>query len=266
MTVRPGAVPGTTPIGGTGDLAGNLTDSAGVPWAGRTLTAQPFAGDDGGRDPRLEEALARFAAGEAGLADVVAAWRDTRVLVPVVAVLGEGEDLVPAEGDKSADMALATLVGRDGSRALPAFTAVAALAAWDAAARPVPVEAARAALAAVGEDCDVVVLDPAGPVTCVLPRPVVHAVARGLPWRPPHEDPEVVAAVAAACADVPAHRCGPAPGSGAGLSVVLGLPPGLSEEAARDAAGRVGARLGADPVVAERADALVIRLEPLAAP
>ncbi len=224
-------------------------DSAGVPWAGRDLVAQPFAGDDGSCDPALAAAL-----GGGSLADVVRAWAPSRVLVPVVAVLGEGEDLVAAEGDKSADMALATLTGRDGTRALPAFTATAALAAWDAAARPVPVEAARAAQAAVAEGCDVVVLDVAGPVSRVLPRPAVWAVAQGREWLPPADDPEVLAAVAAACGDV-RHWCGPS--GAAGLEITLGLH-GVPD-ARRSAAG-VAERLGASDLLRERVASVELRL------
>jgi hypothetical protein len=237
---------------------GRAADSAGVPWAGRTLTAQPFAGDDGSRDPALAAALAG-----GSLADVVRAWAPSRVLVPVVAVLdkGEGGELVAVEGDKSADMALATLTGRDGTRALPAFTAAAALAAWDPAARPVPVEAARAAQAAVAEGCDAVVLDVAGPVSRVLPRPAVWAVAQGRDWLPPAEDAGVLAAVATACVGVPglaAHRC-EASGEAA-LRVVLGLAPDLPPEAARAAAAEVGRRLQASDLVTERATAVELTL------
>jgi hypothetical protein len=227
-------------------------DSAGVPWAGRTLTGQPFAGDDGSCDPALAAALAG-----GPLAAVVRAWAPSRALVPVVAVLGAGEDLVAAVGDKSADMALATLTGRDGTRALPAFTSAAALAAWDPKARPVPVEAARAAQAAVAEGCDVVVLDVAGPVTRVLPRPAVWAVAQGRDWVPPAEDTDVLAAVAAACRDV-AHRC--AASGDAGLEITLALPPGLSAEAARAAADGVAGRLAADELVTERVTAVRLTL------
>lgn len=234
-------VPGGT--GGTGGARG--TDSAGVPWAGRDLAAQPFAGDDGACDPALAAALAG-----GSLADVVRAWAPTRALVPVVAVLGEGDDLVPAAGDKSADMALATLTGRDGTRALPVFTSTAALAAWDPAARPVPVEAARAAQAAVAEGCDVVVLD----TSRVLPRPAVWAVAQGRDWLPPAEDPEVLAEVAVACGDV-RHRC--AASGDAGLEVTLdvhGVP------GARERAAAVAERLGASDLLRERVAAVRLTL------
>src|SRR5690349_18796572 len=81
-------------------------DSAGVPWAGRTLTGQPFTGDDGQAEPGLLGALTgwRDAADRAALTGVVRAWAPTRVLVPIVAVLGDGEDVRSAaelvQGDK----------------------------------------------------------------------------------------------------------------------------------------------------------------------
>jgi hypothetical protein len=224
-------------------------DSAGVPWAGRTLTEQPFAGDDGSCDPALAAALA-----DGSLADVVRAWAPTRVLVPVLAVLGEADDQVPVAGGKRADMALATLTGKDGTRALPVFTATAALAAWDAAARPVPVEAARAAQAAVAEGCDVVVLDAAGPVTRVLPRPVVWAVAQGRDWVPPWEDAEVLAEVAAACGDV-RHSC--TASGDAGLEITLGVH-GTAD--ARRVATGVAERLGASDLLRERLSSVQLTL------
>lgn len=242
------------------------SDSAGLPWAGRTLTAQPFAGDDGGADDALVTALAAWCA-DGSLVPVVAAWAASRVLVPVVAVLGEGAEAVavPSGGevhaDKSADMALPVLTGRDGRRALPAFTSVTTLATWDASARPVPVEAARAAQSAVAEGCDVVVLDVSGPVTCVLPRPAVWAVAQGREWVSPAEDPEVLAAVAAACAPVPqVARHGCEPDGPAGVRVALGLVPGLDTAGAEVVAGEIGRRLRESDLLTERVDAVRLTL------
>jgi len=241
----------------------NTADSAGVPWAGRTLTAQPFAGDAGTTDPILVAALAgwRDTPDAGALVEVVRAWAPTRVLVPIVAVLGAEDDLSAAadhgQGDKSADMALVTITGRDGRRILPTFTSITALSAWNTTARPVPVEAARAAQAAVLEGCDLIAVDPAGPVDCLLPRPAVWAVAQGRDWLPPAEDPEVQTAVAKALASViglVAHRC--EPDSLAGLNVVLGLPDGLSTEQVEAIAGRASQLLAADDLVAERSETL----------
>ena len=83
---------------------------------------------------------------------------------------------------------------------------------------------------------------------------IVWAVAQGRDWLPPAEDPEVLAAVATACAGIDhlvAHRCEPA--GDAGLRVVLGLPAGLDPGAARGAATAVGDRLGAAAAPEERA-------------
>jgi hypothetical protein len=240
--------------------ADEQADSAGVPWSGRTLTGQPFAGDDGTTDPALLAALA--AARDGGpLAEVVRAWAPSRVLVPIVAVLGEGDAVRAAaaagQGDRSADMALVTVTGRDGRKLLPAFSSTAALVEWNRDARPVPVEAARAAQAAVVEGCAAVVIDPAGPIACLLPRPAVWAVAQGRVWVPPVRDVEVLTGVANLARAVPgitAHRC--EPDGASGLTVVLGLPPGLSADQVNEITNRMGQLLAADPVVAERADSL----------
>lgn len=243
--------PGAEPHGHGGD-------SAGVPWAGRTLTAQPFPEDDGSAAPALVNALER-----GDLAEVVASWASSRVLVPIVAVLGQGEELVAAAGDKSADMALVTITDGRGRKLLPAFTGTDALRAWSSTARPVPVEAARAAQAAVVEECDAVVIDPGG-AAVVLPRPVVWAVAQGRDWVPPAQDPAVLAGVAALVTAVPgirAHRCEPDGASGpAGLTVVLGLPPGLDADRVATITTRLGELLAADPVVTERADSIRLSL------
>ena len=206
----------------------NSADSAGVPWAGRTLTAQPFPGDDGSADPAL---LAALEGGD--LVAITRAWAPTRAMVPIVAVLGEDE-----------------------AKVLPVFTSVAALQTWNAEARPVPVEAARAAQAAVVEECPRVVIDPAG-ASVVLPRPAVWAVAQGRDWVPPADDPDLLAGIAAlvrAVPEVKAHRC--EPDGVAGLVVVLGLPPGLEREQVRATTTRIGELLLTDQMVTERTDSV----------
>lgn len=145
----------------------------------RRLLGSEFPDDDGGADPAAAAALASF---EAGALDYVAALEvlaGARLLVPVVAVLGESE--VGDDGlarDKSADMAAVLLTGADGRRALLAFTGTEAMRRWDPEARPVPVAARTAALAAVQEDADAVVVDLAGPVTFVVEGPALRALAR----------------------------------------------------------------------------------------
>jgi SseB protein N-terminal domain len=237
-----------------------------VPWAGRTLQPNAFAADDGSRAADLARALAAWdAVGDDPVArlgaerDVVAALAGRRVFAPVVAELGEvGAD----GGDKSADMALALLTRPDGGRALPLFTDLAALTAWRPDARPVPVPAEQAALSGVQEECDALVLDPAGPVRFVVRRSAFWALARGGTWVPAALDPEVAEAVAGAVRDVPAvrgSRC--EPGRGAELRVVLGVAPGLPREALDEVLRAVGERLAAG-VVADRAESVEFRVLP----
>ncbi|WP_432562760.1 SseB family protein [Kineococcus sp. SYSU DK003] len=242
------------------------TDSAGVPWAGRTLRPNAFAADDGSRAAAVADALAAWSqVGDDPAArlhaerDVVAALAGTRVFAPVVAELGELDE---HGGDKSADMALALLTQPDGRRGLPLFTDLAALTAWRGDARPVPVPAEQAALSGAQEECDVLVLDPAGPVSFVVRRSAFWALARGEAWNPAALDARIAAAVADAVRDLPAvrgTRC--KPGHGAELRVVLGVTPGLDRPALSDLLRVVGERLAAG-VVAERAESLEFQVLP----
>ncbi|WP_369068962.1 SseB family protein [Kineococcus terrestris] len=194
---------------------------------------------------------------------VVAALAGTRLFAPVVAVLGEA-DPRPAgpAGDKSADMALALLTRPDGRRALPLFTAVEALGRWRADARPVPVDAARAALSGVQERCEALVLDPAGPVTFVVRRPALWALARQEAWTPSPFDPEVAEGLRAGLGDLTALRgvrC--EAGEGAELRLVLGVAPGLDRAALAELTAEVGRRV-AVLEVATRVDSLELRVLP----
>ena len=80
---------------------------------GTTVPDPGFAGDEGAADPALVEALAAYAGApddSATYAAALTALASSRLLVPVVAVLGEAE--VDEEGlthDKSSDMAAVLL-------------------------------------------------------------------------------------------------------------------------------------------------------------
>ncbi|MGO1317085.1 MAG: SseB family protein, partial [Cellulomonadaceae bacterium] len=65
-------------------------DSSGVPWEGRNLKSNPFAGDDGTAEPALAAALEAFRADPTALIAVVDALSRARVLVPVLAELAAG--------------------------------------------------------------------------------------------------------------------------------------------------------------------------------
>jgi hypothetical protein len=81
--------------------------------------------------------------------------------------------------DKSSDMATVLVTGRDGRNALLAFTGLRELAAWDPAARPVPVPAPRAAQAALQDGAAALVVDLAGPATLVVEGDDLHRAAEG---------------------------------------------------------------------------------------
>ena len=140
-----------------------------------------FAGDDGSVPREVAEALQRYAADPDRLhAPTLAVLQHARLLVPVVAVLGEVEhDDQGLAHDKSSDMATVLMRGRDGRMALLAFTGAEPLRAWDPQARPVPVRVADAARAAVHDGADALLVDVAGPVLFVVEGEDLRALADG---------------------------------------------------------------------------------------
>lgn len=148
--------------------------------AARRIPDPGFADDDGCGDPGLRAALAAYALDPGRGLDVVAALPGARLLVPVVAVLGEVEvDDAGLAHDKTSDMATALLTGQDGRQALLAFTCLETLAAWRPDARPVPVAAALAARSALQEGASALVVDIAGPTSYVVEGRPLEGLARG---------------------------------------------------------------------------------------
>lgn len=223
---KPSSIP---PIGSTTVANKNIPDSG-------------FSDDDGSADPRLSAALAAWAEDRTAVGPVLAALEGARLLVPVVAVLGEveeGENGLRRE--KTSDMAVPTL--KAGARtALPAFTSTDSLARWDPEARPVAVPLHQALRAAAHEKADTVVLDLAGPVAFELTGPALLALAEGRTSTDPLADPAVVAAVRAAVAAEPevlSAHLGPGQADGT-LALVLD-PAAVPAEAARAVARRLAA-------------------------
>lgn len=134
----------------------------------RSLAEPAFPDDDGQVDAALAAALGDDA-------QVLAVLGDVRVFVPVVALL----DDVPADGDKEAEMAAVMMTGADGRQALLAFSSVAAMTAWNADARPVPVWGRQAARAALDEGASAVLLDLASPTFTVIETADVEHLAAG---------------------------------------------------------------------------------------
>jgi hypothetical protein len=146
----------------------------------RRLLGPGFPDDTGEGDPALRAALAAYDGGVDDQVAALALLASGRLLVPVVAVLGEvevGEDGLAR--DKSSDMAAVLLEGADGRLAMLAFTGTDTLAAWDPDARPVPVTAQTAARSALQEDAAALVVDVAGPAPFVLSGDDLLGVASG---------------------------------------------------------------------------------------
>lgn len=146
----------------------------------RRLLGPGFPDDTGLADPGVRRALAAYAERPELQVEALGALAGARLLVPVVAVLGEVE--VGDDGlarDKTSDMAAVLLEGADGRLAMLAFTGTESMKAWDPAARPVPVQASGAAQAALQEGAAALVVDVAGPVTFVIEGDDLLGVASG---------------------------------------------------------------------------------------
>ena len=190
------------------------------------------AGDTGEAGRQVSQSLAAYAEGTGSEHAALTALAAARLLVPVVAMLAEANE----DGtEKESDMALPTLIGNDGRKAIIAFTGTETLRRWKADARPVPVPASRVWAAAISE-ADAVVIDVAGPVPLVVEGARLHALANGEPPPLPHEDPDIRAEVAAVTPD---FALGPG-GASADLTVTLAAP---DMDQARQIAHRLSSRL-----------------------
>lgn len=148
----------------------------------RTIPDPGFADDTGAVAPLVRQVLADHRSGAASSGAVLAVLQDARLLVPVVAVLGEVEhDERGLAHDKSSDMAAVLVRAADDSTALLAFTSVDAMALWDPRARPVPVTTPTAATAAVQDGAEALLVDLAGPASYVVDGEDLTRLAAG--WR-----------------------------------------------------------------------------------
>ncbi|WP_243076739.1 SseB family protein [Microbacterium sp. SS28] len=243
-------------------------DSAGVPWEGRRFEPNTHAGDDGSADPGLLAALLDFRSGAGDQVAIVEAYRSARLLIPLVAE--KGDEGVGAHGlavDKTQELSIVTVAAPDGRRVLPVFTSVQALSRWDAAARPVPADGVRTALAAADDDTDLIVIDPGSETEFVLRRPAVWAIAQGTPWEPSYASPEVFAGLQASVGgELAVLDLGVAPGDPSGrlrgpeLIVRLELMPGLDRAELDTVLARLAKRWAADDRIAVLVDSLTVKL------
>ncbi len=245
-----------------------FADSAGVPWAGRSFDENPYAEDNGEADSKLVAAIEALRAGTGSAEQVVVAFRDARLLIPLLADLGEsGEGAHGQTVDKSADLSIVTVATPDGLDGLPVFSSVAAMAAWNPTARPVPSSAPRAALAAAQEGNTRIILDPGSPTEFVLRRVAIAAVAQQLPWRPPHLRAEVATEFARvfesydAVADFELEAGDPLQLlRGPELLLVLKLTPGLTQDEFDELMKAMAQDLSQSAIVADFVDSLRVKI------
>ncbi|MFE3475462.1 MULTISPECIES: SseB family protein [unclassified Streptomyces] len=209
-----------------------------------------FSDDDGSASPALTGALDAWSKDRTAVGPVLTALREARLLVPVVAVLGEVEEDSGEEREahqkggggrrggglrreKTSDMAVPTLKAGD-RRALPAFTSTDSLARWDPEARPVAVPLHQALQAAAHEKADTLVLDLAGPVAFELSGQALLALAENRTSTDPLQDPTVLDAVRDVVAAEPAVlRAHLGPGRADGTLALVLAPDAVPAEAAR---------------------------------
>jgi hypothetical protein len=185
-----------------------------------------------------------------------------------VAELGdEGENDAGMLVDKTQELSIVTVAGPDGRTVQPVFSSVTAMQTWNPAARPVPADGRRAALAAASEGTELIVLDPTSETEFVLRRPAVWAVAQGSAWLPSDRDPAVAAAFRTSIepelgvhdvelvAGDPSARL-----AGEELVVRLALAAGLTQEELNAILSRLAQRWASDDVIATHVDSLRVQL------
>ncbi|ACY98497.1 hypothetical protein Tcur_2955 [Thermomonospora curvata DSM 43183] len=211
--------------------------------AAPTLNQPQFPDDDGSAHPGLRDALAEYAAGRVSEHTVLQQLSEARLLLPVVPLPPEQRHQAGCRShhdhdhdhdhhDHGAAMATPTLIGEDGRRGYLGFTSLESLQKWRADARPVPVRAQDACRSALEHNAHALVVDVAGPVPFAVDGLRLHLLAEGQAIPPPHEDPEVLAAVNAAFGGEQGV-CGVRVGRGrsAELAIRCGIAPGHDERA-----------------------------------
>ena len=244
---------------------GGPADSAGVPWGGRELHPNPFAGDSGEADPALRGALVAVSAEPLDPQRhraVVEALVDARLYAPVLpSVLTQSVDERGLLHDNSSEMSMVRLRSGDGREATPAFTDIPTLTAWHGEARPVPIEAERLGAAAVEEGAQLVVVDPGTPHTFLLRRPALWSFLQQRPWLPAWADAAVASALRTVATDF-AWIGGV--GMGPATAAVHAEGPEVRVEVRADGSPTEDDRaafrhaLAADPTVTERIDSLTL--------
>ena len=203
---------------------------------------------------------------------------DHRLLVPLLEVDGdllEDDDSDPCAGSDRA-VAAVSMRQPDGRPLGLAFTGMAPLAEWDASARPLPVEASRAAGAIVAEGGRALLVDAGSAHALRIEGLALARLASGERWPEPWADPAVREAVVAelgpvlASGEVQVRLAGPdvvPPGVGSdgdqvpegapGLVLEVRFPADLPADQAEQRAAIVATRMSASAALREVFDGVL---------
>jgi len=246
-----------------------LADSAGVPWAGRELQPNSFADDDGSARIELIKAIENFHE-TLNPAAVFQEFKKSRLLIPLIAVLGESE--IGAHGqtvDKSAELSIVNVKTPDDQVGLPVFSSVETMKVWNPDARPVPHDAVRVALAAASEGNTRIILDPGSATEFAFRRAAIAALAQSLDWQAPYLDKKVISAYESAVeeeSDITDITIGTAdPQSrlaGPEVQIQLGAKSGLSKSQLEDVLQRVIDKWAQSEIIVAAVDSISLKVKP----
>lgn len=252
------------------------TDSAGQPFEGRAFQPNPHAGDSGDCDPALAIALKGLgeAAGDSApstdaVSSVLTALAQARVLIPLVAEAGEtGVTDSGAVFEKSQELAVVHVEAPDGRPVSPIFSDVEALRAWNPEARPIPVAAQQAAVAAAKDGLALMVLNPGSSESLTLRRGAIRALATGEAHVPAWEDVDVLEALRGAfgAEDSFAQIESLRPGDpryaleGPEVIVTLRVAPGMDSSTLHARLALATQAWGENPLLAERVDGFGVKV------
>ena len=242
-------------------------DSAGIPFDGREFRPHPFDGDDGLCPEALATALSLWAENPSGeaMSAVIDALRSDRVLVPLLAEAGElGHTDEGKVVDKTQELSIVSVEGPDGKPVALAFSDVQSMAAWNAEARPIPVEAQKVAAWVLDDQMARIVLNPGSSSQCVVRRGGVIALLTGEPYTPPWQDDSVVSGISAAFDADESVTVSPGwhlqGGNGPDLSIEVSLPAGLTHAQLEKRQAHWAGVWGDNDLVNQRVDGLHLKL------
>jgi hypothetical protein len=170
--------------------------------------------------------------------------------------------------EKTQELSIIHVEGPDGRPVSPLFSDVASMAAWNSAARPIPVSASQAALAAASDGVTLMVINPGQVNSVTLRRSAVKAVATGEAYVPPYSDPLVLQALQEALVgeelwfprlsirsgDITHSLSGPE------VIVVLSATPGLDKKELHTRLAQVSVEWTKSSILTERVDGLGVKV------